>query len=183
MNHFFVKTAAFSVGLLCLSATAGAVPFSLSPEYEANMQRAEKEYVVARELCDVLKGHAQDVCIAEAKAERKKQEADAESAEKNTPEAKTNALISYADAELEVAETKCQAHKGNEQDICLKRAQLEYQQRVSVAKANQKVREAHQDALDEISEADYKLALEKCERLKGEEKKSCVKQVKQRFNQ
>ena len=187
MNRLLIhKLAGFSFALMCvamcLAKAVHAVPFSSSPEYEANMQRAEKEYVAARRLCDALKDHPQDVCIAEAKAERKRQEADAEAAEKNTPEAKTKALITYADAALDVAKIKCEGHKGNEQDICLKRAQLEYQQRVSVAEANQKVRDAHQDALDEISEADYQLALEKCERLMGDEKKSCVDQVKARFN-
>lgn len=183
MNHLLAsKLAGFSFALVCLATAVQAVPFSSSPEYEANMQRAEKDYVAARKLCDALKDHPQDVCIAEAKAERKRQEADAEAAEKNTPEAKTKALITYADAELDVAKVKCEGHKGNEQDVCLKRAQLEYQQRVSVAEANQKVRDAHQDALNEISEADYQLALEKCERLMGEDKKSCVDQVKIRFN-
>lgn len=180
MKYFTFKKSLFA-GLFFVSVSTVAVPFSSSPEYEANMRNAEKEYVTARELCDSLKENPQDICIAEAKAERQKQEADALAAEKNTPEAKTEALISYADAELAVAKAKCEARKGNEQDICLKRAQLEYQQSVSVAKANQKVREAHEQALEEISEADYELALEKCERLMGEDKKMCIDKVKAQF--
>lgn len=180
MKNFWCRSAAVFF-LLLLKTPAFAVPFSSSPPYEAAMQRAEKEYLVARKLCDTLDGHAQDVCIAEAKAERKRQEADAEAAEKDTPEAKTKALISYADAALEVAETKCAVQTGNDKDICIKRARLEHQQSVSLAKANQKVREAQQEALEEISEADYQLALEKCESVSGKARENCRDNVKTKF--
>jgi hypothetical protein len=177
---YILHGSVISIGLLIISSAFSA-PFSSSAEYEAAMQRAEKDYVAARELCDALKNHAQDVCIAEARAERKRQEADAEAAEKNTPEARTKALISYADAELELAQIKCEAYRGNDKDICLKRAQLEHQQSVSVAKANQKVRDAHQKAMEEISEADYELELEKCEKASGDARKHCVDGVKAKY--
>src|SRR5690606_41728467 len=116
-----------SIGLLIISSAFSA-PFSSSAEYEAAMQRAEKDYVAARELCDALKNHAPAVCIAEARAERKRQEADVEAGEKNTPEARTKALVSYADAELELAQIKCEDERGNDKDSCLNRAQPDHQQ-------------------------------------------------------
>lgn len=177
-NLCLSTTAAISM----ISLTAFAVPFASSPEHKASIERAEKDYVAARKLCDVLKGNPQDVCIAEAKAERKKQEADADAAEENTAAAKTKALITYADADFEVAKAKCDAEDGNAKDICIKRAKVQHQQSVSIAEANQKVRDAHEEALDKISDADYDLELEKCEQLSGEPKKDCISKVKANFS-
>src|SRR5690606_26178757 len=155
---YILHGSVISIGLLIISSAFSA-PFSSSAEYEAAMQRAEKNYVTAREICDALKNHAQDVCIAEARAERKRQEADAEAAEKRTSEARTKALHRYAAADLQLGRMKCEVYRGNDNDVCLKRAQLEHESSVSVAKADQEVMDAHQKAMEEISEADYELEL------------------------
>lgn len=165
-----------------MTSPAWALPFVSSPEYEAKITRIETDYAAARKLCDPLDDKEKNICIAEAKAEEKRSKADARAAEKDTPAAKTEALIDHADADLEVAKAKCGLLNGNPQDICVKRAEAEHAQSVSVAKANQKVREAHEDALDQISEADYELELTRCNVLSGDEKDSCISNVKANFN-
>jgi hypothetical protein len=49
------------------------------------------------------------------------------------------------------------------------------------AKANEKVAEARQDARDDKVDADYKVALEKCDAFSGAAKDSCVANAKAKY--
>lgn len=177
-----IKKIFSGIAMVVMIAPAWALPFTLSPEYEEKIKRIETHYGAARKLCDALKDNDKAVCIAEAKAEEKRSKADARAVEKDTPAAKTEALIDHADADLDVARAKCESLNGNPKDVCVKRAEAEHAQSVSVAKANQKVREAHEDALEQINAADYELELTRCNVLTGDAKDSCVNKVKANFN-
>jgi len=48
-------------------------------------------------------------------------------------------------------------------------------------KANEKIAEARKDASETKREADYKVAIERCDSLAGERKDQCVKDAKARF--
>jgi len=94
--------------------------------HNADEERIESEYKLAKEKCDPLSGNQKDICVAEAKAKEKvaKAENDAKNAK---DQAKAHARVERvkADAGYDVAKQKCQENKGNEKDVCMKQAKAD----------------------------------------------------------
>ena len=150
-------------------------------EYGAAKDRASAEYKAAKAQCDGLKGNPKDVCIAEAKGAEKKAKADAEAQYKNTDKAHRDAKIAAAEADYDVAKAKCGAKTGNDKDVCIKEAKAAETKTIADAKATQKVAAVRQDARQDKIEADYKVAMEKCDALAGAQKDACQSAAKARY--
>jgi hypothetical protein len=95
--------------------------------HNADEERIESEYKVAKEKCDALSGNKKDICVAEAKGKERvaKAQNDAKTAK---DQAKAQARVEQvkADADYDVAKQKCQENKGNEKDVCLKQAKADH---------------------------------------------------------
>jgi hypothetical protein len=165
---------------ICLVAS-GSVFATTKAEYDAAKDRAKAEYKVADDKCSSLAGNAKDVCKAQAKADRKKAEAAAEADYKNTPKARRDAAIAAADADYDVAKQKCDAMKGNDKDVCVKEAKAAQTKATADAKASEKSISARKDANEDKRDADYKVAIEKCDGLSGDAKDACKKDAKAKF--
>jgi hypothetical protein len=168
------------IGLAIPTFAIGAV--MTASEYSAAKDRAGAEYKAAKVQCDGMSGNAKDVCIAEAKAVEKKAKANAEAQYKNTEKARQDAAITAAHANYDVAKEKCDDQKGNDKDVCIKEAKAAETKAVADAKATQKIAAVRQDAREDKTEADYKVAIEKCDALSGAAKDSCVSAAKVRFH-
>jgi hypothetical protein len=152
-----------------------------STEYSAAKDRAAADYKAARARCDGMSGNPKDVCIAEAKAVEAKAKAEAEANYKNTEKARADATIAAAEADYDVAKARCGAKTGNDKDVCIKEAKAAETKAKADAKANQKVAAARQDAREDKMDADYKVAIEKCDALSGAAKDSCVSSAKAKY--
>ena len=150
-------------------------------EYDTAKSRAEAQFKSARGQCDSLSGNPKDVCIAEAKAAEKKAKADAEAQYKNTEKARADARIAAAEADYEVAKARCDALTGNDKDVCIKEAKAAEVRATADAKATDKVAAVRQEAREDKLEADYKVALEKCDAFSGPAKDSCVASAKAKY--
>ena len=166
---------ALAVPGFALAATMSA------SEYGAAKDRAAADYKAAKAKCNGLSGNAKDVCVAEAKAAEKKAKAEAEAQYKNTERAQRDARISVAEADYDVAKARCGARSGNEKDVCIKEAKAAETKAIADAKAMQKVAAARDEARDEKMDADYKVAIEKCDVYSGAAKDSCVNAAKARY--
>jgi hypothetical protein len=166
---------ALAVPTIALAATM------TSDQYSQAKQRAKQDYEAAIARCDSLSGNGKDVCKAEAKAAEKKAHAEAEAAYKNTDKARRDARIAVAEADYAVAKAKCDALKGNERDVCVKEAKAAEVKAKADAKATEKVAAARQDAAEEKRDADYKVALEKCDGMSGAAKDACVANAKAKY--
>jgi hypothetical protein len=88
--------------------------------------------------------------------------------------AKASAKSTY-----EAAKTKCDALNGNAKDICVAEAKAARTRADEQAEAAYKnTPKARQHAIDEIAEADYKVAKERCDDKTGNDKDVCVKVAK-----
>jgi len=88
--------------------------------------------------------------------------------------AKASAKSTY-----EAAKTKCDALKDNAKDICVAEAKAARTRTDEQAEAVYKnTPKARQHAIDEIAEADYKVAKERCDDRTGNDKDVCVKVAK-----
>ena len=94
--------------------------------HNADEERIESEYKVAKEKCDALSGNQKDVCVAEAKSHERvaKAENDAKNA-KDPGKAQARVQRVKADSEYDVAKERCDEKKGNDKDVCMKEAKVQ----------------------------------------------------------
>ncbi len=151
---------------------------STKAEYSAVKERAEADYKVSVERCKSLSGNPKDICQAEAKAGRTKAEATAEADYKNTPKAHAEAAENIAEADYDVAKQRCDAKTGNDKDVCVKEAKAVQVKAKADAKAMEKSTAARSDATDDKRDANYKVAMAKCDGYAGAAKDSCEKTAK-----
>ena len=196
-------TALFAAASLSLAgtaigqSTAPRAPATTSAtmskdSYNAERDRAAAAYKAAKEACSTMSANAKDICMAEAKGEEKMAKAEAEAAYKNTPRARESARMAKADMEYNVAKEKCDDLSGNPKDVCVKEAKAAHTKTKGDAKvdrvavdtsrtASDKKMEARKDAAEDKRDADYKVAIEKCDALSGAATDNCVRDAKVKF--
>ena len=153
---------------------------------------AEAQYKTDKESCKSLTGNAKDICMEEAKGKEKVAKAEADAAYKNTPKAREAARVARADSSYNVAKEKCDDQTGNAKDVCVKEAKAAHVKAKADAKVDrvaadttktsvEKTAAARKDAAEDKRDADYKVAIEKCDALAGAAKDNCVKDAKTRY--
>jgi hypothetical protein len=191
-----VKLTAIAALVAALGAGSAAPAFAkdlMSKEaYKAEKDRIEAEYKVAKEACNKLSGNAEDVCKAEAKGKQRIAEADLDAKNQGTAKAQVEARNARAEAAYLVAREKCDDLAGNAKDVCVKEAKAAETKAKADAKADRRVTDARKDADERTAEArkdaaeakrdaDYRVAVERCDRFAGDAKDACVKEAKARF--
>jgi hypothetical protein len=173
------------------SPHATSTPMSKA-NYTMAKADADAQYKIDNEACSLLKGNAKDVCVAEAKGKDSVAKADAAAAYEHTPKARQNARIAHAQANYDVAIEKCDDLAGNGKDVCVKEAKAELVKGKSNAKVDRVVSdtrhdaavkhaEASKEANADKREAEYKVAVEKCDALAGSAKETCVSTAKAQY--
>ena len=176
---------------LCLAGGAQAATGNRDARNEA-VKQAEATYKADKDACKSLSGNAKDVCMKEAKGKEKIAKAEADAAYENTPRAREKARKEKADADYDVAKEKCDDLAGNPKDVCVKEAKAAHTKALADAKVDrvasdthntsaQKTAAAKRDAAEDKRDADYKVAIEKCDALAGNAKDACVRDAKNRY--
>jgi hypothetical protein len=153
---------------------------------------ADTQYKADKEACASLAANAKDICMAQAKGKDNVAKADAEAAYTNTPKARESARIVVAQANYDVAIEKCDDSAGNAKNVCVKEAKAALVKGKADAKVDRVTADTRQDAAVKQAEvrteanadkrdADYKVAIEKCDALAGAAKDSCVSGAKAQF--
>jgi len=122
--------------LLLWTVAAPAADASAALEF----QRIDADFEAARERCDDLAGQAKDVCLAEARAERRIRKVEVAARGQGTSKAWYDAHIARAEAEFGVAKERCGIRAGNERAACIADA------RAGEARAKEEARLARQEA-------------------------------------
>jgi hypothetical protein len=160
--------------------------------YDAAVKNAEAQNKVDKDACASRSGNAKDICLAEANGREKVAKANAEAAYKATPKAREDARVARAEATHGVAKEKCDDLSGNAKDVCVKEADAALVKAKADAKVDRvaadtqqdstaKQADARQQAEQDKREADYKVAIEKCDALSGSAKSTCVSDAKLRY--
>ena len=109
-----------------LIATAAVAAIGIAPAaaqtnkdaFKTAMDKVKADYRVAKDKCDAMSGHAEDICEDEAKLMRAKAELDATTKFYNTGNNVRKARDNVIDAEYELADEKCDSLKGDAEDKC-----------------------------------------------------------------
>ena len=171
--------------------TSLATPMT-KDNYAMAKKDADAQYKIDKDACSSLNGNAKDICVAEAKGKDNVAKADAEASYANTPKARESARVAHAKATYDVSVEKCDDLAGNRKDVCVKEAKAQLVKGKADAKvdrvaavtredASSKQADARKEATDEKRDAEYKVALERCEALAGPAKDSCVSNAKLQF--
>jgi hypothetical protein len=170
---------------------APAAPIS-KDAYDTAVKNAEAQNKVDKDACASRSGNAKDICLAEANGKEKVAKANAEAAYKATPKAREDARVARAEATHVVAKEKCDDLSGNAKDVCVKEADAALVRAKADAKVDRVAADTQQDstakqadarrqAEQDKRDADYKVAVEKCDALSGSAKSTCVSDAKLRF--
>jgi hypothetical protein len=165
---------------LAVSALAASATMSTS-DYSLRKERAAIEYQAARTQCSPLAGNPRTVCLAEARAVERKAMAEAEARYHGTAMARRDATIESAEADFEVAKTKCSTRTGNDRDVCVKEAKAMEVRTKAEAIANEKIAAVRRDMRDDERNAEYEVAIEKCDALASAPKDQCLADAKAKY--
>jgi hypothetical protein len=180
MNMLFVlKPAAVAATVLLLSAAQAAT--ITRADYQASKTRISADYKAGKAACASLAANARDICIEEAKAKQKVARAELEYSFTGKSKDRNKVLVAKAESTYAVAKEKCDDKAGNDKDVCVKEAKAVEVKALADAKLGREIGEARKDAADEKRDADYKVAIEKCDALAGDPKASCVTAAKAKF--
>ena len=174
-----------------MAAAKPAAPIS-KDAYDTIVKNADMQYKTDKDACASRSGNAKDICLAEASGKEKVAKADAEAAYRNTPKLREDARVTRAEATYDVAKEKCDEVSGNSKDVCVKEASAVLVKAKADAKvdrvaaetrldADTKQADARNEATKNKRDADYKVAIEKCDALAGTAKDSCVNGAKAQY--
>jgi len=174
-----------------MAQMAPTAPMSKA-NYTQAMKDADAQYKTAKSACASLSGNAKDICAAEAKGKHNVAKAETEAAYKHTPKARESARVAHAQATYDVAIQRCDDLAGNTKDVCVKEAKAALVKGKSDAKVDRVAAdtnreaattqaEARKDASADKREAEYKVAIEKCDALAGAAKDACVSAAKSKY--
>ena len=174
-----------------MAAAKPATPIS-KDAYDTVVKNADMQYKTDKDACASRSGNAKDICLAEASGKEKVAKADAEAAYRNTPKLREDARVTRAEATYNVAKEKCDEVSGNSKDVCVKEASAVLVKAKADAKvdrvaaetrldADTKQADARNEATKNKRDADYKVAIEKCDALAGTAKDSCVSGAKVQY--
>jgi hypothetical protein len=160
--------------------------------YDLAVKNAEAQYKMDKDACSSRSGSAKDICLAEANGKEKVAKADAESAYKNTPKVREDARVTRAEATYNVAKEKCDQLAGNPKDVCAKEASAVLVKAKADAKVDRVTADTQQDAATKQADArkeantdkrnaEYKVAIEKCDALAGPAKDACISNAKLQY--
>jgi len=150
-------------------------------DYAAALDRASDAYKDARAKCEVLAGHDKDMCVVEAQAAEMRAKASADADYKGTTKSKTDRRIANTYADYMVARVACNVKPGQERKACIKQAHVAQVKLVTEAKADNTAVDAQAGAREETRDAQYKIALAKCEPMSAVAKDTCVVSARSNF--
>jgi membrane-associated HD superfamily phosphohydrolase len=160
--------------------------------YAQAKKDADAQYKIDKNACSALSGNAKDICVAEAKGKDDIAKAEAAAAYENSPKTREATRVAYAQANYNISLEKCDDLAGNRKDVCVKEAKAELVRSKADAKVDRvavdtrqeaatKQAEARTEANAEKRDAEYKVAIEKCDAFAGPAKDACVGNAKVQY--
>lgn len=171
---------------VCLAAGLMALPAAYAAnmnkdDYRAGKDRIKTEYKAAKAACDSQSDNAKDICVQEAKAVEKVALAELEYGYTGKAGDRTKAQEVKAKSAYAVAKERCDDQTGNAKGVCVKEAKAVETKALADAKMSKEIGEARRDAAGEKIDADYEVAIKKCDALAGDPKNACVAAAKSKF--
>ena len=180
MNKIFSLKASLIVATMLVLPMAHAATMTKA-DYTATKTRIGADYKSDKVACASLAGNAKDICVEEAKAKEKVARAELEYGYTGKAGDRNKVAVARAESAYAVAKEKCDDKAGNAKDVCVKEAKAVEIKALADAKLGKEIGEAKKDAAADKRDADYNVAVEKCDALAGDAKASCIAAAKTKF--
>lgn len=181
MNNYFNLKASLIVAAVLMLPMAQAIAAMTEADYKTAKVRISADYKADKSACASLAGNNKDVCIEEAKAKEKIANAEIKFNYTGKASDKNKMLEVQAKSAYAIAKEKCDDLSGNAKSVCVKEAKAVETKALADAKLGKEIAEARKDGAQEKLDADYKVAVQKCDALSGDAKASCLATAKARF--
>lgn len=171
---------------LLLAASFAMLPLAQAAtiakaDYAAEKTRISATYKTDKAACASFTANAKDICVEQAQAKEKVARAEVEYAYTGSVKDQNKLLVTKAKADYAVAKEKCDDMKGNDKDVCVKQAKAIEVKALADTKMGQQISKAQTDAAADKRNADYRVAVEKCDAMTGDAKAGCVTAAKTQF--
>jgi hypothetical protein len=180
MNTFLKLNAPLVVAAM-LALPAAQADTMTQTHYNAGKTRIGADYKANKAACATLAGNANDICVEQAKATAKIALAELEYGYTGKPADHNKVLVTRAEAAYAVAKERCDDKAGNVKDICVEEAKAVETKALADARMGKQIGEAEKDAIQARRDADYRVAVEKCDTLSGDAKSGCLATAKANF--
>lgn len=161
---------------------ARAANFS-KPVYEGARTEVKSRFKLERETCEARSGDDRSLCLEVAKGREKIALAQLEYNYSGSKKDEMDLWKAKVEARYDVERRKCEALAGNDRDVCVRAAKTARDKSEADMKLARKTDAAIEDADEAHLKADYRLAAEKCDALKGERKDVCMASAKAHYQQ
>ena len=178
-NHFHLKTSLIVAAMLLFSGVQAQTIDRA--EVKAHKASIAATYKADKAACASLAGNTKDICMEETKGREKVAKAELKYAASGKPADQTKVLNAKAEVAYAIAKERCDDKAGNAKDVCVKEAKAIEIKALADAKMNKQIGEAKKDDMQAKKDADYKVAIEKCDALAGDAKSGCVSAAKAKF--
>jgi len=180
MNTTFTLKASLIVAAMLVLPLAQAASMAKA-DYKAGKTRISADYKADKAACASFTDNAKDICLEEAKAKEKVARADLEYGYSGKSRDRNKVLVVKAESAYAVAKEKCDDKSGNDKDVCVKEAKAIEVKALADARMGKQIGEAKKDAAEDKRDANYDVAVQKCEAMSGDAKASCIAAAKARF--
>ena len=178
-NVFNFKASLLVAGMLALPMAQAAT--MTKDAYKSGKDGISAQYKTDKAACAPMSDNAKDICVEEAKAKEKVARAELKYGYTGKASDGTKVLEVKAKTAYAVAKEKCDDQAGNAKDVCRKEAKAVEVKALADAKMSKQIGEAKKDAAVDKRDADYKVAVEKCDALSGDPKTGCMNAAKTKF--
>lgn len=151
-------------------------------EHSAAKTVIKADYKIDKAACSSAVANAKDICQEQAKGKENVALAELEFKRSNTISASNKVAVAKANSTYEVAKEMCDDKTGEAKTLCKTEAKSAQTKALAESRMNKTIGEAKVDEKQDISTADYKVALEKCEVLGSDAKTACIASAKTKYN-
>lgn len=149
--------------------------------YKAGKDRISADYKTDKAACASYSFNAKDICVEEAKAKEKVARAELEYGYTGKPADRNKINVAKAESAYAVAKERCDDQSSNAKDVCVKEAKSVEVKALADAKMGKEIGEARKDAAEGKMDAEYDVAIEKCDAMAGDAKGACIAAAKAKF--
>jgi len=181
MKNSFLKAPLALVALLAMALPMAQAQVMTKTEQAQAKTRVDNNFKADKKACDAMAGNAKDVCIETAKGTERVAYAQVEYQYTGKASDQNKVLVAQAESTYAVAKEKCDDKAGNVKDVCVQEAKAAETKALAEAKLSEKVSDASKTATQTSVDADYKVAIEKCDSMAGDSKSACVSAARAKY--
>ena len=181
MNTIQHCKTAVAIALMCVASGSFAATMTKA-DYSSSKDRIKADYKAEKAVCAKSTANAKDICMEQAKGKEKVAFAELEFSYTGKAKDGNKVAVAMADATYAVAKETCDDKEGKAKSLCKTEAKATHTKALADAKMSKKVVAAKTEAVEDKTDANYKVAIEKCDALAGDPKTACVKTAKARYN-